>query len=194
MTPDKQTFSLSDEQWGRITKCLKLRNDARTDLEFSIHIYREQQLLWDNAPSEVRKKLKQKSAAASKLLKLLEAVGERERIDLAEIGYSKARLHAAKAEIKAVAEACAEASRQVSDVRWTYWQDQLIGALDRILWEFSRQRVSRSKAVLDFLKTVCQIAHPKFGPGAVVLAVGRFEPPDRFQNQNISKPDTESRR
>jgi len=185
---------LSDEQWNEIAKCLKLPDEARIDLGFSIHAFREQQSMWDDAPSEVRKKLKRTSAAALKLLELLEGIKQRERFDLVEAGYGGVRLEGAAAEIKALAEACAEASTQVSDVRWTYWQDWLIDKLDHILWEFADQRVSRSKAVLDFLKTVCQIAHPNFGPGAVVSAVGRFVPPVRFKNENLSKSGAESRR
>jgi hypothetical protein len=189
----KVKFSLSDQQWKKITEHLKLPDAARADLESAISAYVEPRLLWKSPPSAVRKKLKRTSAAASKLVQLLEGFGRRELLELSEVGHGPKRLDSTIAEVKAIKTACAEASVQVSDVRWTYWQDTLINDLDRILRECTGKSVSRGK-VLPFLTAVCKIADPKFGSGAVVLAVQRFRPSVRFQEKEISKPATDSRR
>jgi hypothetical protein len=189
----KVKFSLSDQQWKKITEHLKLPDAARVDIEFAINAYVEPRLLWKPPPSSVRKKLKRTSAAASKLVELLEGFGRRELLELSEVGHGRKRLDSAIAEVKAIKTACADASVQVSDVRWTYWQDTLINSLDRILCEYAGKRVSRGK-VLPFLKAVCKIADPKFGSGAVVLAVQRFKPSVGFREKEFSNSTTDSRR
>jgi hypothetical protein len=186
-------FKLNDQQWKKITEHLKLPDAARIDIEFAINAYIEPLLLWKPPPSAVRKKLKRTSAAASKLVELLEGFEWRELVELSEVGHGPKRLDSTIAELKAIKTACGDASVQVSDVRWTYWQDTLINSLDRILREYAGKSVSRGK-VLPFLTAVCKIADPKFGSGAVVLAVQRFRPSVRFQEKEISKSDTESRR
>jgi hypothetical protein len=186
-------FSLSDKQWKKINEHLRLPDAARADLESAISGYVEPRLLWKSPPSAVRKELNRTSAAALKLVELLERFGRRELLELSEVGHGRKRLDSTIAEVKAIKTACAEASMQVSDVRWTYWQDTLINNLDRILWEHAGKRVSRGK-VLPFLTAVCKMADPKFGSGAVVLAVQRFKPSVRFQEKEISKPATDSRR
>jgi hypothetical protein len=100
---DRKTFAMSDQQWGEIAKCVKLPDESRADIDFAIHAYRGQRQLWDDKPSEVAKKLRDTSAAALRLLELLDGVRKREQLDLIEVGYGSARLDVATAEITALA-------------------------------------------------------------------------------------------
>jgi hypothetical protein len=188
-------FELSDQQWHAIIRCLMLPDSARADIELAIHAYRGRRSMWERPISTVEKRLKQVSAAAVKLARLLKGLDQRERIELVEnwvhgqTNADRGNIEATISRIELLAAISSNASAQVSVVRPTYWHDWLIERLDHILQEFAGKRVSRAKAVLPFITQVCGTADKKFGPGAVVAAVQRFRSRVDFQEKNIAKHD-----
>jgi hypothetical protein len=201
VTPHRSVkFELDDKQWASITERLKLPDDARFNVAFAIHAYREQRLLWKRSPAQVAARLKRISDAAEKLAKLLDGLEEQERIELIEAMptgqryVEGSRIEAAISEVRGIETMCAAASKQVSKIGKIYLLDGLIASLDGILREFSDMEVSQEKPVLSFLTAVCGIADAKFGSGSVKEAIRRFKPHVEFPEKDFSKPDVNSGR
>ena len=209
------TFELSDGQWAIINERLKLPNDARFDVSFAIHAYREQRRLWKRSPAQVAARLKRTAAAAKKLAKLLEGLEEQERIEVIEASryVDHDIVESAIAEVRNIETICADASTQVSKIGKTWLFDRLVESLDRVLREFAGKGLSQEKSVLSFLTAVFAIAdacerlgettprhgrspgqrratkRSKSGIGSVKEALRRFKPRVEFSEKDLSKPD-----
>lgn len=174
----KNVFRLTDHQWALVIKRLKLPTEARVDVEFAIHAYREQRALWRRTPAEVTKLLERTSAAASKLAKLLEQLEDQGRLEITEAWPISRRsadnkIETMVANIKELSIACASA--QASDMDRPFLLDQLIVNLDKVLHAFTGSGVSRGKPAMAFLSAACSITEEGLGTGAVEEAIKRLQ-------------------
>jgi hypothetical protein len=187
---------LTDPQWDEITKRLSLPDAARAEIDAAIHMARSHLKTWKNPPSEVEKRLETVAHAASKLAKLLEGLDQQERFELIEgsSGREFGRIGSWIPYIKGIAQACEDASTQVSPIGRTWMVDSLIASLDGTLQKFARTRVCQEKRVISFLTAVCGIADKEFGASTVLSAIKRLKPRGEFRDKKLSKSTADSSR
>jgi hypothetical protein len=195
MDLDRQTFSLSDAQWNKIVRCVRLAEEARPQIEAAVQMHSRSLSLWAKSPSKVKKPLIEISSTALKLARLLGRLSEQERIELLEAdgeSFKHKRITTMIAEADALSKSCVSASRDLFKVSRLELLDNLIFMLDRILQEFAGRHASQEKDILSFLTTVCGIADRKFGAASVAKAAHRIKARRRTQIENNSKSPADS--
>jgi hypothetical protein len=194
---------LNDSRWAVITKHLKLRDEARTHVEFQIMRYRESYLRWSEQWSkpdgEVSEYLGRVGATAKRLADLLEGMGNQEAVELLEAraggnGLPFLKRQDLTAHVRELSDACARAPNQLSRTSRTAHLDDFIKEMDAILRQFSGQRVSRGKAVMSFLAAVCSVADEGLGTGAIEEAIKRLQGRGEIPTKKSGNPTAEIHR
>jgi hypothetical protein len=201
----RKRFAMTDGQWNAVCLTLKpetLPAEARERVDHCIDMFRLFDI-YDEADRNSHDLLKQISESAAKLASRLERLGERECFAIAlsdliheempnmSTEYRQAHVSSAfRATIDqliVISEWCSDGSEVDFSKRRnsTHNLDRLLISLDYVLQQFTSLRVSRARAVMDFVKEVCALADPKIG--AIELAISRLQRCGKFPKKQSSK-------
>lgn len=193
-------MTISDRLWAKMTARLALPDAARPHIECAIAQYQELDSVWKHSPSEVNKKLKRVSDAASKLADLLESLDEQEQIELTEawplepslLDVKLGRLDAAILRARTVSIACENV--QASEFNRRERSVDLVERLDPILRQFLGYGVYQSRPVIAFLEVVFEAAKINVADRSIRARIKNFNDRGKKRNDNASRFATDSGR
>lgn len=212
MKAERKRFAMTDRQWnavGNSLKPLSLPAEARRRIDQAIDLFRLFSI-YDEDDRNSPDLLKQISEGAAKLASRLERIGERERFAIAcsvlidaelpnmptdhRAGHIGGAIQATINQLTVISEWCADGSEVDFSKRRnsTANLDRLLIGLDYVLQQFTPLRVSRTKAVMDFVKEVGALADNTIGAGSIERAISRLQRCGKFSKKQSSKVTAKS--
>ncbi len=177
---------LTEKQWAKITRSVKLPIEARADLSECISLYRLFVASDQNrpSPSVVTKELERLEKIAVYLIQELNMMSADARYILMDLLSSHNKREAIimlESRIKAIDHLADEISaatvyskknkkRPGTDSAHLDW---LMRQIDAILYRYTEANLSRRKPQLDYAIAVCAVADPKIKNGSIEAAIKR---------------------
>jgi len=188
-------FRLSDRQWQELLRCLRpvtLPLEAKALFEQEIAHYLRRKKTWSKPSHEVTRRLAQAGHTALKLVVLLENLSEQEQIEFHEARsvfktIPRLGLREVIEQLKVLNLACVLAPVNLSPTARKFHRAEFFRELDKLLNRFTTLRVGRSKGVVSFLESICQIAGDNVGRGGIESTLRHLRTNGEIPSKPIGK-------